>query len=262
MKNVHWLVPYENAQLELIRNSNLASIRLRLLAFLNQKIYSVTFGDVIVGNPDFIVVGKIGASSNNSRENLWLDQIIKKKESGAKVILDYTDNHLNFKSSMSFFYHKALPHINAAVASSNFLANELRQKTKSPVEIIPDAIEIEILEPKQKESNLKSILWFGHSSNINYLITFINNFKFFRGKIALYVLTNEQGLEIFNQNQIDIPQNLSIQIGIWSIDAMINAAKFCDLAIIPSDPDDPKNLVSAQTDLLPLWPLDCQLGLI
>lgn len=240
MKTIHWLVPYENPQLELIKNSNLASIRLRLSAFLNQKIYKVTFGDLIIENPDFIVIGKIGGSSDNYRENLWLDQINKKKESGTKIILDYTDNHLNFKSSMSSFYSKSLLYIDAAIASSAFLSNELKKKTEVPVEIIPDVIEIESLKPRPKQSNLKKIFWFGHASNIDYLIKFINNLNNLENKIAIYILSNEQGLDIFNKNQINISKNLSIHLGIWSIDAMINTAKFCDLAIIPSDPNDPK----------------------
>jgi len=53
-------------------------------------------------------------------------------------------------------------------------------------------------------------------------------------------LTNEQGIVIFNQTKFNTDKNLSIQLGLWSIQAMINTSKFCDLIIIPSDPSDPK----------------------
>ena len=53
-------------------------------------------------------------------------------------------------------------------------------------------------------------------------------------------MTNEQGVNIFNQTKFNIDKSLSIQIGLWSIQAMINTSKVCDLIIIPSDPNDPK----------------------
>jgi len=59
-------------------------------------------------------------------------------------------------------------------------------------------------------------------------------------KATLFILTNEQGLVIFNQTKFNIDKNLSIQLGLWSIQAMINTSKVCDLIIIPSDPSDPK----------------------
>ena len=59
-------------------------------------------------------------------------------------------------------------------------------------------------------------------------------------KTTLFILTNEQGVNIFNQTKFNIDKSLSIQLGLWSIQAMINTSKFCDLIIIPSDPGDPK----------------------
>ena len=45
---------------------------------------------------------------------------------------------------------------------------------------------------------------------------------------------------IFKKNSPSIPKNLSINIMRWSHDAMINTAKFCNLCIIPSNPNDLK----------------------
>jgi len=238
MKNIHWLVPYDNQQFESIKNSNLASIRLRLSVLLNQQNHKITCGDSISGNPDFIVIGKIGSLENSSRENLWLFQIAQKKENGSKIILDYTDNHLNFNSSMSSFYKKSLSFIDGAVASSSFLANELKQKTTVPVKVIPDAIEIKSIKPISKKTDQLNILWFGHASNINYLIKFIDNLKNIKNKIKIFILTNQQGLKILEQNMFNLHTNLSIYAEIWSIESMISTSKICNLAIIPSDPND------------------------
>lgn len=239
-KTIHWLVPYENPSVDTILNSNLASIRLRLGCLLRQRNYEVTFGNNIPNKPYALVIGKIGASNSNIRENLWINQIAEQKNWGAKIILDYTDDHLNFKSPMTSFYEKSLPYIHTAITSSTFLADKLKQKSKFFIEIIPDAIEVPIFKPKIKQNNSRNIFWFGHASNIIYLIEFINEWRNLNQKITLFILTNEQGVVIFNQTKFNIDKNLSIQLGIWSIQTMISTSKICDLIIIPSDSSDPK----------------------
>ena len=239
-KTIHWLIPYDNPSLDTVINSNLASIRLRLGSLIRQKKLDVTFGNNLQNNPSALVIGKIGTSSNNMRENLWVNQIEEQKRMGTKIVLDYTDDHLNFKSPMTSFYEESLAYINTAITSSTFLADKLKQKSKISVEIIPDAIEVPIFKPKIKENVSKNIFWFGHASNINYLIKFISKWRNLKQKTTLFILTNEQGIVIFNQTKFNIDKNLSIQLGLWSIQAMVNTSKFCDLIIIPSDPSDSK----------------------
>ena len=79
-KIIHWLVPYDNPSLDTILNSNLASIRLRHGCLLRQKNYEVTFGNNIPNNPCVLVIGKIGTSNSNIRENLWINQIVQQKK--------------------------------------------------------------------------------------------------------------------------------------------------------------------------------------
>lgn len=162
------------------------------------------------------------------------------KKIGAKIILDYTDDHLNFKSPMTSFYERSLPYIHAAITSSTFLAYKLKQKSKFSIEIIPDAIEVPIFKPKIKQNSSRNILWFGHASNINYLIEFINEWRNLKQKMTIFILTNEQGVVIFNQTKFNIDKNLSIQLGLWSIQEMVSISRTCDLIIIPSDSSDPK----------------------
>ena len=242
MIKIHWLIPYDNLNEESIANAHLASIRMRLGAAIlgsKQTNLGISFGQNII-DADFVVIGKIGATNNTLREDLWLNQIEQQKKLGKKIILDYTDDHLNFESPMTSFYERSLPYLNAAITSSPFLADKLKKRIKCFTEIIPDAIEVPIFKPKIKENISKNIFWFGHASNINYLIKFISKWKNLKQKTTLFILTNEQGVVIFNQTKFNIDKNLSIQLGLWSIQAMINTSKFCDLIIIPSDPSDPK----------------------
>lgn len=240
-KKIHWMIPYNRPDETLIISANLASVRLRLgsvIQTINYNKYELNYGDNLTNEPDFIVIGKIG--NLKPSQDSWLDQILQKKKSGSKILLDYTDNHLNFDSPLASFYNKILPHIDAAITSSSFLANKLGQEIKIPIEVIPDALEVPIFKPKIKASTFKNIFWFGHASNIIFLVEFINNLRGLEHKTTIFILTNENGLRVFNRSNLNIDKNLSIQIGIWSIESMINTAKFCDVVIIPSDPNDPR----------------------
>jgi len=251
MNSVHWLVALDaiwdfnpHPPIETITSSDLASTRLRLGTLLksnNLKQLEVSFGSLIKNNPAIIMIGKPAFLKGDILEDLWLSQIIKNKKTyGSKIILDYTDDHLNNISSTSNFYYQYLPYIDAAVTSSLYLKKALRKHFQGHIEIITDPIEVPINKPQCKTNETLSILWFGHASNIAYLENIVSQWKDLKAKLILNILTNEDGMIIFKKNQTSIPKNLSINIMQWSLDAMINTAKSCNLCIIPSDPNDLK----------------------
>ena len=250
MNSVHWLVALDpiwdfnpHPPIETISLSDLASTRLRLGTLLksnNLKQLEVTFGSAIKNNPAMIMIGKPSFLAGDILEDLWLSQIIKNKTNGSKIILDYTDDHLNDISSTSNFYYQYLPYIDAAVTSSLYLKKALRKHFQGHIEIITDPIEVPISKPHCKTNETVNILWFGHASNIDYLKDIVSQWKDLKTKLILNILTNEDGMIIFKKNQPSIPKNLSINIMRWSRDAMINTAKFCNLCIIPSNPNDLK----------------------
>ena len=250
MNRVHWLVALDpiwdfnpHPPIETISSSDLASTRLRLGTLLksnNLKQLEVTFGSSIKNNPAMIMIGKPSFLAGDILEDLWLSQIIKNKTNGSKVILDYTDDHLNDISSTSNFYYQYLPYIDAAVTSSLYLKKALQKHFQGHIEIITDPIEVPISKPHCKTNETVNILWFGHASNIDYLKDIVSQWKDLKTKLILNILTNEDGMIIFKKNQPSIPKNLSINIMRWSRDAMINTAKFCNLCIIPSNPNDLK----------------------
>jgi len=250
MNSVHWLVALDpiwdfnpHPPIETIASSDLASTRLRLGTLLksnNLKQLEVTFGSSIKNNPAMIMIGKPSFLAGDILEDLWLSQIIKNKTNGSKIILDYTDDHLNDISSTSNFYYQYLPYIDAAVTSSLYLKKALQKHFQGHIEIITDPIEVPISKPHCKTNETVNILWFGHASNIDYLKDIVSQWKDLKTKLILNILTNEDGMIIFKKNQPSIPKNLSINIMRWSRDAMINTAKFCNLCIIPSNPNDLK----------------------
>ena len=194
MKKIHWLIPFRDNAQDFLYFTDIASIRLRagvVESNIKKTSWQFSANDLIIENPSIIVVGKITSSQIDIRSKNWLGQLDFYKNRGAKIVLDYTDNHLNIKSPMTEFYSQCIPLIDAAVSSSRYLKFELKKIFNGPIHLIPDAIEVKVAKPTVKLNDSLSILWFGHSSNIKYLINFIPKFKLFNQKIILYILTNQ-----------------------------------------------------------------------
>ena len=250
---VHWLLPFKIENISQLKELNLASVRLRLGAIsqnISDSSFEISAGEDIANNLDILIIGKLKSTSDQSVQ-FWIDKIKMAKQNNAKIVIDYTDNHLQLNDFFYRpFYEKLIPYVDEAVVSSNLLKSHLANLLKKPITVIEDAIEISSINPRIKNSTTLNILWFGHSSNIDYLVEFINSWNNLNHKTTLYILSNEEGLAFLNQSQINIPQNLSIQIGVWSIDRMIEAAKFCNLVIIPSDPSDPRKSGASSNRLI------------
>jgi hypothetical protein len=199
----------------------------------------VTFGDAIVGNPDKVVITKIGSNNIQVRQNQWLQQIERAKLSGAKIFMDYTDHHLGFDSSMSDFYRNVLCMVDIAITSSRRMQQNLAMHYPGNIELLEDAIEFipQDIKPVNKPTTL---LWFGHASNIEYLISFIKSGFKNGDQIRLIILSNEAGLEYFSRSQLASKAEIKIQLAIWSLEAMVHASKLADACIIPINHADPK----------------------
>ena len=242
MKKIHWLLPFSSYNQDFLSQTDIASIRLRASVVkegCSNSAYHFSAGEIIMEDINILVIGKISSAEINLRENRWLKQIIRAKERNTRIILDYTDNHYNVFSPMTSFYKRALPMIDAAVTSSNYLLKQLESVFKGPINVIPDAVEIKTLSHNTKTSSAKDILWFGHSSNINYLIGFLKSFLAPESILNLHILTNEMGIEKINRENIQI-KNLILNTNLWSLKKLIALSSISDICIIPSDINDPK----------------------
>ena len=250
---VHWLLPFKVKSISQLKEVNLASIRLRLGSIVQNisgSSFEISAGEDVENNPDVLIIGKL-KSTDNQNIQTWINKIKLAKQNNAKIVIDYTDNHLYLNDFFyKPFYEELIPYIDAAVVPSNLLKSQLGNLLKKPITVIEDAIEIPAINPKIKNLNTLNILWFGHSSNIHYLIKFVNCWNNLNHKTILFILSNEEGLVFLNRSQINLHQNLSIQIGVWSVDKMVEAAKFCDLVIIPSDPNDPRKAGASSNRLI------------
>ena len=236
MKHVHWLIPGNNNDLKSIQNNTLASVRLRAyVSSINAKHFTFSFGENMPFKTNILVVGKIGNYDLAKRSKNWTNQIKMCHLGDAKVILDYTDNHLMIRSPMTSFYRSILQYIDVVITPSNKMSSIVSNIWKGPIETINDSIEVEINECKE-DKNAKKLLWFGHPTNIIYLISFLNKHQDIIKPYSLSVITNQVGIDYFNKfNQT----NIKFRTFLWSIDKLLKESRSSDLCIIPSDKNNP-----------------------
>jgi hypothetical protein len=242
-KKIHWLKSGDSSNdLKLLLCSNLASTRLRTAVasqYLFKNNFQVSYGDTIVGNPDLIIVGKIGI--NKDRFEYWVKQIEEYKKIGSKIYLDYSDNHLGYDSAMKKYYEVLIKLSDQVIASSDQMKENIKKYWIGPISIIPDAIEVPFLHHKNKINSITQLLWFGHASNIEYLVKYIHKESLINNKkYHLTVVSNTNGLELFVKNIKIKEKPKNIDLMSWTKDVMCEVALKSDISLIPSSKDDPK----------------------
>jgi hypothetical protein len=216
-------------------------------ACVRRKI-SFTAGEEIPSSANTVVIGKIGSSDIVRRSQAWLMQIAHARSRGAQIFLDYTDHHIGFKSVMTDFYVNALKETTLVICPSNQMQTMLEGymlgrecSAKPAMRVIADVIEIEVTKPKTKINDPVNMLWFGHNTNIIFLVKFLSErLPAVKNPKNLLILTNEQGVHQFQTLNPRIPNHIKINFAPWSISNMQQAAAYCDLCLIPSDPEDPR----------------------
>jgi len=234
--------------------SIIASQRLRTLpavkAISNNSI-KVHFGEFVHIQPKILVICKIGSHNIHLRSETWLAEITNAKSMGSSIFLDYTDHHLGFEGPMTQFYRSVIELVDHCIVPSSFMASLLSNFYDGPISIIEDAIEVNPQPVKESISTISpTALWFGHASNINFLIDFINSSEFLMSGCNLIVLSNEQGLDIFSRSPLRLIDPQKIRLGLWSVESMLNAASIADFSIIPSDLSNPRKLGASSNRLI------------
>jgi hypothetical protein len=237
---------------EALSVSALASARLRLgpaAVQLRNAGYQIGVGESISSNCVCLLVGKIGAQSLTARAPLWLGQIDRARAFGARIILDYTDHHLGFPSAMgSAFYRPVLSKVDCCVTSSLHLKRMLSREFSGEIRVIPDPIEISLVPPKTARY-IRTILWFGHPSNVAYLLRWLDglgsDFSF-----NLIALTNSIGCQLIQRHVLATGASISMSAVEWSVENMLAAARIADFCVLPSDIWDPRKSGASSNRLL------------
>ena len=253
--NLHWLTPGSIKELKSLHNSNLASVRMRIgIVSENSESMKINFtaGDIAPKNTDILLIGKIGSDCKNGRDQLWTDQINLHHKSSRKVLLDYTDHHLgNYLSPMHNFYKNLIAICDKAVVPSDKMFELLSEHFSGEIQIIEDPIEIQVIPPKKINlCNDLTLLWFGHGSNISFLLEYLNNFELCDLKINLIVLSNNYGIEAIAANRDNLKSRVMIFAEQWSLNNMIKAADLAHACIIPAGIDSSSKVGASSNRLI------------
>ena len=258
--SVHWLIPGNYRSSADLSRSNLASVRMRAgLVGKHAHDFQTEFsaGDKINAKADVVVVGKIGGDCQNGRENLWISQLSEAKQQSKKIILDYTDHHLeSINSPMGNFYKNILPLIDESVVSSTGISKLLRQFFNKEITVIEDPIEIQITLPKNTITiGELTLLWFGHATNAPYLINYLQNNFLCDANFKLIALSNGPGLEMLASHQNHLRSSIRLDLVNWSVKNMINASKASQCCLIPSALNDSRKSGASSNRLITAFAL-------
>jgi hypothetical protein len=240
--NVQWLLSGNANTLEQLRSSNLASIRMRaaLSMDINDAKLKVkpTIDLTINKDTNVLGIGKLTLISDPQQSKKWLGIIRQHKSKGGKVFLDYTDNHFresNKNNEIYKAYKEILYESNYVVASSHYLENAITKQIDIPAITIEDPLEVEVRQPKKNLQKTPTGLWFGHASNLNYLLRFLQvEFKP-STKIKILVMSNLFPFpdELIKGLEASISPKIELSILPWNLNDMVLAASVSDFSIIP-----------------------------
>lgn len=237
----------ENNDVESLSKSKLASNRLRLNIF---KDAALDKSENIVlpldfyekGNKaDLIIIGKIVEKSGaniylddeGQRINKWIRYIQNAKKENTKIILDYTDNLIEVSDNRSDFYRHIISQVDIAVVPSQQMRENLQKFFNKKILIIEEPLEENVVAFKDDNLDKIKALWFGHLSNINYLLLRLNKLDV----DELTIVTSNLS-QINKQNIIKINNKIKYKFINWEPNYYKKNDLNCNICLIPSDVND------------------------
>lgn len=235
----HFLTPGSGLSVEDLFADELASRRLRLaiaVTAARKSGASISIGDVIPEKASGVIVGKIVKREFEKRMPFWLSQITDARARGARISLDYTDHHRISNSILSPFYFEVMDHVDYIVVPNRYLKEGLEHDTSisQPLVVIPDCIECNILPPRQHQAKTPSTLWFGHGSNIQFLVDYLAKWPA-AAPSNLHIVSSRNVAEVLKKVHIDAPRPIDIQFSEWTTTRVEEIAPVVTSCIIPSD---------------------------
>ena len=243
-QTVGWLISSKSLDPTTVSKSNLASIRLRAAVAAEEiarNCGDFKFIDSLnVDTLDLLIVGKIDCQTDPERASRWQEVISNVKDQGGTIILDYTDHLLPLKTAAAEFYKSIIKEVDFVVCSSETLKRNISSYTDAGVMVIPDPIEVKFQLPKHSENKIPNVLWFGHSSNLSYLVNFLNSRLDYGRKFNLVVISNLRDWIKDFKSKLDSRkmENITIQYMPWTLNVLESIAPSIDFTILPAGVDD------------------------
>ncbi|OUV98540.1 MAG: hypothetical protein CBD16_10025, partial [Betaproteobacteria bacterium TMED156] len=251
---VGWLVSnLKTNDFEELFNTELASSRMRAGVCISgcQKaditVYPLNFRQAD-HNPNLVFMAKYVPDSNTGqylddsgkRWAFWLKKIKKLHSKKGKLILDYTDNHFVNPGIVGDFYRKIKPMVHALVLPSDRMKSNVAASWDKETYVIPEPVEVDFIEPGKRQLDVSTALWFGHITNLGWLLEFIQTEIHKAPPRRLIILVNNNPVDAVKQAAKNAPKGMEISLAKWTVDTMRKASKISHYSIIPSNKDDPR----------------------
>lgn len=210
-------------------------------------------GSQIIPEVAFIAKFVIDSYSNQYlhdggvRWGVWVNRLRELHAAGSQIIVDYTDNHLANTNQVGDFYRLLFAEklVSKVVVPSKKMGENFSQFSSLPFCVIPEPIEVDFFPVKNHVAQVRTIMWFGHNSNIKFLYDFLLNQYSFTQPINLIILTNHLNVDQLKGVLKNLGSKVRCQVFKWSLGVMQKIAAQVDLVIIPGSQADPlKNGVS------------------
>jgi hypothetical protein len=167
-----------------------------------------------------------------------------------KLILDICDYPFNKSDEVHAFYSEVLKVCDVVVVNSFRMAEIIAPYSKRTPCVIEDAILGAVRRPEFSPEKQLNLLWYGHPSNLDYLVSSIEPLaQFASHRHCVLTIITQEGAGIFRfikEINSHFEPCLQAHFVRWSLENMRIALRKCDLVLIPSNPSDPnKTGVSA-----------------
>jgi hypothetical protein len=207
---------------------------------------------------DAVVVGKILADRAQSpmiaRRLTELFSVLQRR--GIKIIADFCDDHF-LNPQAGELYRNTARCADATVASTEGLADTLRQYTDRAVHTITDPVEGTRRDPQIRDLEARpaspadpvGLLWYGHSSNLSSLESGLRQLERIKHQFPISVTLVSLGPHAEAlAAAVDRAWRSSgsrCRFIPWSCARVFTELQACDAVVIPSNPYDPHKAVKS-----------------
>lgn len=213
--------------------STLASERLRLSYIVKSALscgYQVTAGPNIPSSAQIVLQGKLTEAFGGEVVNHFLNQL---QICSAKTLVDYTDDWLANPQSVTGKIYQNLIKLSDFVSVPVQGLSRAVVKPKENIFLIPDGLDsFGPFPPSNHINATKQVLWFGHSTNIQSLLDYLDG-DFGLNKFILNVVSNQSGLDKIAEYKFTESRGFETRNFVWSTNNLREVANHCDLTILP-----------------------------
>jgi tetratricopeptide (TPR) repeat protein len=234
-----------HCNLESLKRATMASYRLRcgyVAENLHQKGYRVGLN----ANPnsdefyEHLIVLKPPKNATRTKE--WIDYIYAWKARGSKIWIDISDPVFT-DSIRHQFFSQILNIGDGIITNSRLMRLRLHRRVQLPIFNIPDPVEFQPHYPHSIPSQPKKFLWFGHVSNLPYLLPWIEELVLLESFEVLTIITNARIATNHlraNASESILRSFTKLKIIDWNSISLNQLVSEVDVCIIPAGIADPR----------------------